>query len=76
MKNNNIVEVDEIPYCDACHHHAIERFKNGEGFSKVPKAKYDCKTNEGWWGYFCQTHFEYFQAKLGLGKGQMLVEKK
>lgn len=36
-------------------------------------AEYDAKTRRGPWGYFCQTHFDQFGCRLGLGMGQKLV---
>ena len=50
------VYVDEIPKCDFCE----------------KKSYADAKLCFGPWAYVCQTHFDLYGCKLGMGVGQKL----
>jgi len=53
------VKVSELPKCDYCN----------------LKARYDAKTNEGYWSNMCLFHWMTNSAypSLGMGKGQKLT---
>ena len=51
--------VDQKPKCQYCEH----------------KADYDAKTRYGPWAYMCSYHYVRLGVGLGLGKGQMLLER-
>lgn len=57
MTTKTQVKVSELPQCNFCD----------------SKAKYDCKTKMGAWGYCCEEHFRVYGLGLGLGIGQELV---
>lgn len=61
MKDHTSVEVLQLPKCDFCDE----------------RAKYDARIPAfATWGYVCPTHFQQFDCKVGLGKGQRLVLKR
>ena len=59
-KDNTEVEVLSLPKCDFC----------------SEQAHYDARIPAyATWGYVCETHFQQFECKLGLGRGQKLILK-
>ena len=46
-----------------------------ENFFVIP-AKYDGKTEFGFWTYMCKEHMRLHGIGLGMGKGQMLIIRK
>ena len=56
--DNTTAKVAQLPKCDFCDE----------------RAKYDARIPLfATWGYVCETHFQQFDCKLGLGNGQKLI---
>ena len=61
MERGKEVEVSVLPQCDFC---------------KLPNrklARYDGRTNRGFWANMCEEHFRLYGIGLGIGKGQRLI---
>ena len=60
MTKNPVIHLQKIPPCDLC--------------SKP--ATYDAKTLNGSWAYLCNRCFKVHGVGLGLGKEQIIIQKK
>lgn len=58
--------VSEMPKCDLCARHGIDRV-----------ADYDARMHDGRWAHLCESHwYRATSRKLGTGHGQMLIPTK
>jgi hypothetical protein len=58
-------KVDHIPDCQLPHPGAVSK----------PLAYADAKIPMVGWAYICKEHFDRYQCSLGMGRGQVLVQR-